>query len=129
MVVRGEGDVVDPVGVCLDLLAEACGRGRGRSGIVVVGVVVVVVVVAVTGEVEMQVPGAEDAIAPARVAGRRRQPGGPWSRRLRGSQNRMGRVDGQAVDAQAMAARRLGQWQYVRDALLCVASHGASVRS
>ena len=64
-----ENEVVDPVGVCLDLLAEAGGR-RLVVGGARVGEGVSFVVVAVS-QVEVQVPGAYDAVAASRVAVRR----------------------------------------------------------
>lgn len=63
--VLGEDDVVDPVGVGLDLLAEL-----GGWGLVVCGIRVGegVALGGGVGEVEVQVPGADDAVAAARVA-------------------------------------------------------------
>lgn len=66
IVVLGEDDVVDPVGVCLDLLAKL-GRRRLEVGGVGVGKRVALVGVALV-QVEVQVPGAYYAITAARVA-------------------------------------------------------------
>ena len=67
MVVLGEDNVVDPVGVCLDLRAEAC-RRRLEVGGVGIGKGIVVVVNVTSGQVEVEVPGAYDAVSAARVA-------------------------------------------------------------
>lgn len=71
--VLGEDEVVDPVGVCLNLLAELGGRWLivGRRG---VGEGISVVAVPVS-QVEMQVPGTYHTIAAARVAVRGQRSG------------------------------------------------------
>jgi hypothetical protein len=64
--VLGEDNVVDPVGVGLDLRLELRGRRLVVGGIGVgEGIALVVVLL----QVEVQVPGADDAVAAARVAG------------------------------------------------------------
>lgn len=61
-----EHEVVNPVGVCLDLLAELRGRRLVGGGI---RVGEGVTFFAVVRKVEVQVPGAYDAVATARIAG------------------------------------------------------------
>lgn len=97
--VLGEDDIVDPVGVGLDLLAELGGRGLEVGGIGVGEGVVLVGVV--RGQVEVQVPCADDAVATARV------------------EDRVGSVDGQAIDSQPVASCRIGQRQHCTRSVLC----------
>jgi hypothetical protein len=63
----GKDNVIDPVGVGLDLAAELRGRRLVGGGIRVGKRVALVVVV--LRQVEVEVPGAYDAVATARVAG------------------------------------------------------------
>ena len=110
----GEGDVVDPVRVCLGLGAEA-GRALrlsvGLRGGVDDGRVV-------ADEVAVEVPGADYTIATSRVAVSSAVSMGPrgvvahgatgegCDGRGRGlSQNGIVAIDGEAIDAEAMAAR------------------------
>jgi hypothetical protein len=69
LVVLGKDNVIDPVGVGLDLAAELRGRRLVGGGIRVGKRVALVVVVVVVRQVEVEVPGAYDAVATARVAG------------------------------------------------------------
>lgn len=104
--VAGEDEVVDPVGVRLDLGAELGGRGL-VVGRVVVGEGVVVVVGGL-GQVKAQVPGAYDAVATARVAGALGKLGRACTADGYLQRGALG-VDGEAIDPEAMAARRVGQ--------------------
>lgn len=66
LVVLSKDDIVDPMRVCLGLLAEL-GRGRFRVEGVGIGERVLFVLV-VGGEVEVEIPGAYDAVSTAGVA-------------------------------------------------------------
>lgn len=105
-VVLGEGEIVDPVRVGLDLLTErGCGLW-GRRGVVEAGERAVALAVLGGLEVEVQVPGADDAVPAARVA--------VWRRLSAGGGGQVGRegddvqdgvvgIYGEAIDAEPVA--------------------------
>ena len=117
-VVLGEDNIVDPVRVRLDLLAELSGWGFEVGGIGV-GKRVALVTVGLL-QVKMQVPGTDYAIAATRVAMPMLVGHGRFSRGMRHIQDGILGVDGQAIDSESVSSGRVGKWQHCAGMVLVV---------